>query len=133
MARKIDNPLVRRSDLDETRKELKGDIAHLAVEMDRRFTLTASQASLDALEDKVDRFIAVMDHRFTLTASQASMDSLTAKVDRFIAAMDRTSGEQADNRRSLIIYDSVLGEHRRSLETHERRISAIESRLPPQR
>ncbi|MBI5595792.1 MAG: hypothetical protein HY928_06850 [Elusimicrobia bacterium] len=69
MARKIDNPLVRR-------KDLRDAIARLAVEMDRRFTLTASQASMDAL---------------------------TAKVDRFLAAMDRTSGEVADNRRSLMI------------------------------
>lgn len=97
MARKTDNPLVRR-------KDLRDEIARLAVEMDRRFTLTASQAS---------------------------MDSLTAKVDRFIAAMDRTSGEQADNRRSLMIYDAVLGDHRRSLDAHEKRISSLESRIPP--
>ncbi|MDE2293433.1 MAG: hypothetical protein KGL53_15235, partial [Elusimicrobia bacterium] len=73
-----------------------------------------------------------MDRRFQLTASQASVDSLTAKVDRFLAALDRSSGEAADNRRTLTIYDSVLGDHRRSLDSHERRLSALESRQPPQ-
>lgn len=104
MARKIDDPLVRRSDLNALKAEVNGNITRLAIEMDRRFTLTASQASLDALTDK---------------------------VDRFLAAMDRTSGEQADNRRTLIIYDSVLGEHRRSLDLHERRLTSLEARLPP--
>ncbi|MDE2291104.1 MAG: hypothetical protein KGL53_03380 [Elusimicrobia bacterium] len=78
------------------------------------------------------RFALEMDRRFAETSTKESVDGLHAKVDRFIAALDRSSGEALDIRRSFIVYDAMLAEHRRFLETHERRLFSLESRTPPQ-
>lgn len=84
----------------------------------------ASQESLDGLIAKFDRFAVAMERRLAKTASQESVDAVETKLERHVAAMDRVAGELLDNRRSLIVFDSMLGDHRR-------RITALESRLPP--
>lgn len=84
MARKIGDPPVTRKGLERAleqsgqkldqnlgsaigvfRAEIKADISLLAVEMDRRFSLVASQASLDSLAAKIDRIWANFESRLS--------------------------------------------------------------------
>lgn len=114
---------------------LTAKIEEFVASAGRRF---ASQESLDHLAGKVDAFVLRMDRfalgterRLAQTASNESIGTLEAKLDRHVASMDRAAGELLDNRRSLIVYDAMLGDHRRTLESYDRRLNALESRQPP--
>lgn len=57
-------------------------------------------------------------------------DSIPTKADweRLYRRLDETMGEGKDNRRTLIIYDDILGKHRKTLESHEKRLTDLEAK-----
>lgn len=82
----------------------------------------ASQQSLDRLSSKFDRFAFDVERR--LAGTKEDLDTVHAKLDHHTAVLDHVSGQLLDTRRSLLVFDSMLGEHRR-------RLTALESRQPP--
>lgn len=92
------------SRFDELHREMRAGFARVAVEMDKRPTR------------------AELDVRFT---------SIDAKFDRVMTALDRVTGRLHDNSQSHIQFGAMLGDHRRELESHDRRLTALESRFPP--
>lgn len=106
-------------------------VDRLAFEMNQRFEKTASAESVEALKSTLSRFALEVDHRLEKTASQESVDAIKTALDRHIASMDRVAGEILDNRRSLIVFDSMLGDHRRRLDSHDHRLTSLESRPTP--
>lgn len=84
-----------------------------------------------ASQQSVDRLALDMSRRFELTASQESVDAVKTALDRHIASMDRVAGELLDNRRSLLVFDSMLGDHRRRLDSHDHRLTTLASRHTP--
>ena len=93
-----------RDDLTAVRDDLKRDIVRLAVEIDRRATKA----------DVQDGF-AVMN----------------GKLDRMMTVLDRTAGELFDNRQSHTLFGAMIGDQRRILDAHDRRITGLESRFQP--
>lgn len=73
---------------------------------------------------------------FRLDAFQAEMragfEKMDTRFDKVMTALDRMTGEFLDNRQSHTLFGTMLGDHRRTLESHDRRLSALESRVPPQ-
>lgn len=84
----------------------------------------ASQESLDRLSARFDRFAFDAERRLVDTVTKEDLDKVHAKLDRHTASMDHVSGQLLDTRRSLLVFDSMLGDHRR-------RLTALESRQPP--
>lgn len=72
---------------------------------------------------------------FRLDALQAELkagfEKMDARFEKVMTALDRMTGEFLDNRQSHTLFGTMLGEHRRALESHDRRLTALESRLSP--
>lgn len=95
--------------------------------MDSRFdTLESHFASMSARFSTVD---------FRISELQAEMRSGFAKMetrfDRMMTVLDTVVGKQHDNDQSHVQFGSMLGDHRRTLASHDVRLTSLESRLPP--
>ncbi len=57
-------------------------------------------------------------------------DNMATKKEilRLITTVESFAAGTADNRRTLLVYDKTLGEHRVRLDTHDRRLTSLESR-----
>lgn len=91
----------------------------------------ASQESLDGLIAKFDRFAINVERRFSQTASQESLNELKATVDRHTAVLDHISGELKGLQDSRTLLGAMYKDHGRTLDAHDRRLSALESRQAP--
>lgn len=78
-----------------------------------------------------NRVARELDNRPTRSEMQEGFSAVHTKLDRIIGVLDTVVGKQHDNDQSHIMFGSMHGDHRRALASHEQRISALESRLPP--
>ena len=90
----------------------------------------ASKDDLKDLKATVLRVAADFDLRLAKTATQESVNAVKSRLDGHVASMDRAAGELLDARRSLLVFDSMLGDHRRRLDSHDQRLTVLESRQP---
>src|SRR5580658_2471130 len=89
---------------DKNQQATRGDIERLDINIKRL------DYRIDSLEHKLDSFAA---------ETKAQLSRITATLDSFV-------GEARDNKRTLLVYDKILAEHRISLENHEKRLAGLE-------
>ncbi|MBI5630333.1 MAG: hypothetical protein HY921_05565 [Elusimicrobia bacterium] len=94
---------------------LKGEI------QDVRFELTK-------VDNKVDRIAIELIKTREEMATKTDFTYIKTQLSQIIANLDGLAGETADNRRTLLVYDKIIGEHGRQLNAHETRISSLENR-----
>lgn len=78
-----------------------------------------------------NRVAREFDKRPTRSEMQEGFAAVHTKLDRIIGVLDTVVGKQHDNDQSHIMFGSMHGDHRRALASHEQRITALESRVPP--
>lgn len=72
-----------------------------------------------------------IERRLAKTATLASIEALDAKLDRQLALLERAIADGSDVRRTLTVFDAALGTQRRALEGHARRLDSLEARRGP--
>lgn len=115
-----------KGDIAGLRDELKGDIVGLRDELKGDLAAARAEAKQDSR-----RIAAELQDRPTRTEMERGFSTMNAKLDRIVGVVDRIAGENYDVRRTLTVFDAMFADNRRMLESHERRLSAIETRLPP--
>lgn len=91
----------------------------------------AGQEGLDRLSAKFDRFALDVERRLANGATKEDLAAVHAKLDHHTAALDRATGLLHDNSNSHLVFGAMFHDHRKTLESHDRRLSALETRLPP--
>ena len=119
-----------------SRPATQADITVLAQDirnLDQKFgQLDAKVSHIDVKVEKLDR----KNDRLTVELVKTQADILEMKtimatkddISRILAAIDSLSGHMVDNRRTILVYDKILGEHGEKLESHEKRLAFIESK-----
>lgn len=88
--------------------------------------------SLDAaMKAGFNRVARELDNRPTRAEMQEGFAVVNGKLDRIIGVLDTVVGKQRDNDQSHVVFDAMLGDHRRKLDAHEVRLDALERRSPP--
>ena len=83
-------------------------------------------------QDKDIKKLAVeIDRRATKADVQDGFAVMNGKLDRMMTVLDRTAGELFDNRQSHTLFGAMIGDQRRILDAHDRRITGLESRFQP--
>ena len=65
------------------------------------------------------------------TEMRAGFAKTDVKFDKVMTVLDTVVGKLHDNDQSHIAFGAMLRDRRLSLEAHEQRLTALESRLPP--
>lgn len=117
MPRKGRPEVASKAELTDAVAKLTSDIGKLATKEDLSVAVTKLALEIDKRASKAD-----MDAGF------ARMD---AKFDKIFGVLDRVTGELLDNRQSHTLFGAMLGDHRRTLASHDQRLTSLESRLPP--
>lgn len=107
-----------------TKADVESAVSHLATEIGK----LATKADLSTAMARVAR---ELDQRPTRTEMQESFAGVNVKLDRIIGVLDTVAGKQHDNDQSHTVFGAMLGEHRRTLASHDHRLTSLESRLPP--
>lgn len=72
-----------------------------------------------------------LDKRPTRSELDVRFAAIDEKFDRVMIALDRVTGKLHDNAQSHVMFGAMLGDHRRTLASHDQRLTSLESRLPP--
>ena len=108
-----------RSDLAQVRTELGGGISKLDGKIDCvKSELKEDIAKLDAKIDRVaGELVKTQSDVRDIKASMSTKDD----ISRVLKAIDAFAKQTMDNRRTLLVYDDILGKH-------ETRIAALEAK-----
>lgn len=77
------------------------------------------------------RIGVALDKRPTREELEPKFASIDVKFDRVFTALDRLTGEAYDAREARTSFGEMHRRHREALDSHDRRLGALESRLPP--
>jgi len=104
------------------------------VSMSARFDHVDSR--FDALESDhgaMAKRFAMVDFRLAELQAEirAGFARMDGRFDKVMSNLDRMTGELFDNRESHTLFGAMLGEHRRTLASHDQRLTSLESRRPP--
>lgn len=87
--------------------------------------------ALASLRAGFTRVAVELDKRPTRAEMQEGFAAVNVRLDRIIGVLDTVVGKQRDNDQSHVVFDAMLGDHRRKLDAHEVRLNALERRSPP--
>lgn len=95
--------------------------------MESRFGATESR------QDAADTRFATIDFRIAELQKdmRAGFAAMERRFDKVMTVLDTVVGRLHDNEQSHTLFGSMLRDHRRTLESHDLRLTSLESRLPP--
>lgn len=125
------------ADLQAAKADLKSDVAAVRVEFrdaktELRGEIQAVKSELKAdiagLDKKIEKVAIEVFKRLDDCASKSDITAINHQLGKMTNILDTIAGEVTDNRRTLLVFDKILGKNRETLEDHEGRIKTLESR-----
>lgn len=102
--------------------QLRSEIAGMGGQLRSEVSAVESR-----LNKKIERVAAEVVRTRAEMATKLDIADIKKHLNRITGVLDSISGQTIDNKNTLLIFGDILGDHKKILSSHDRRLAALEA------